>query len=191
MARKSSVDDFVIDFSKEEGGQGGGIHVKPARYRVKIVTAKPVVSANKGTKGLELMLQIVEGKYKGKKLRETLWATTKAYSRFRFLLAAVGKKAPTKVELGRIANAVKGAVILVDVDDEEREGYKTRSRVDFEGFYPEDYEDDDTDDDDDDTDDDLDEVVDEEEDEPPKKRKKKKPEPEDDDDDDDLDLDDL
>jgi hypothetical protein len=210
MARKrSSVEDFVIDFSKEEGGTGGGIRVKPGRYRVKIVAAKPDESSNKKTPMLVLTLQILDGKYKGKKLTERLYATTKAFSRFRFLLSACGKKSPSKVNLARIANAVKGCIILVDVDDEDREGYKTRSKVDYEGFYPEDYadddeaddeEDDDLDDEEDDEDeDDLEDDLeddDEEDDEPePPKRKKKskskKRRRDDEDDDDELDLDEL
>jgi len=162
-----NVDDFIIDFSKEEAGGGGGIRVKPGKYPVKIVSAKPITSGNKGTPGLELMLLITDGKAKGKKLKETLYATTKAYGRFRALLEAAGKRVPKKVDLARIANAVKGAELAVEVDDEEREGYKTRSRVTFEGFmsleeYEEDMEDGDEDDEDEDEDLDLDDADDDE-----------------------------
>lgn len=213
MARRNSVEDFVVDFSKEEQGGGGGIRLKPGQYRVKIISAKPITSEEKGTPGLEVMLQILDGKSKGKKLRERIWATPKAYSRFRTLLEACGKKVPGTVKLGPIARAVKGEVIYVEVDDEEREGYSTRSRVTFEGFiHPDDVDDndeDDTDDeDDDDEDDDLDDDADDDDDEddeddepaPPKRRrtrtkapaKKRRRRPADDDEDDDeIDLDEL
>lgn len=218
MAR-TNVDDFIIDFSKEEAGGGGGIRVKPGKYPVKVVAAKPTTAENKGTAGLELMLLFTDGKAKGKKLKETLWATPKAYGRFRALLEAAGKRVPKKVDLARIAAAVKGAEFAVEVDDEDREGYKTRSRVTFEGFmsmaeYEEDMEDEDTDDDEEDEDLDLDDADDEEDDEdeeeeepPARKRRAKKAAPkpaarkrrrkaapvedDDEDDDEDLDLDDL
>lgn len=214
MAR--SVDDFVIDFSKEEKG-GGGIRIKPGTYRVKVMAAKPVESKEKGTPGLELKLKFMSGPKTGTVFTETLYATPKAYSRFRALLEALGKKVPGRVNLVKIASAVKGGELYVEMDDEVREGYGKRSRVTFEGFMSEDdYEDgdDDADDEDDDEledddldeeDDDLDDDEEEDEDdepEPPKRkrrsaakkppaRKRKRRSRDDDEDDDDLDLEDL
>lgn len=187
----ASVDDFIIDFNKEEESGGGGIKIKEGTYRVKIIAAKHTVSAEKGTHGLEIMLQIMEGKYKGKKLRDTLWARPKAYSRFRLLLEAIGKKVPAKIKIGVIAKAVKGSTLYVEVEDEKaREGYSTRSRVTFQGFISEDdYNPDDEDEDDDDLEEededeeeeDEDELEDEDEEdeeeeepEPPKKKRAKK-----------------
>lgn len=216
-ARKTNVDDFIIDFSKEEAGAGGGIRVKEGTYLFKIVDAKAVTSPDKGTPGLQVDMVFLEGKYAKKKFRENLWATPKAYSRFRTLLEACGKKVPGRVNLVKIANAIKGIELYCELADEKREGYNTRSRVTFEGFMSvDDYEaeddEDDVDEDDleeedeDDTDEeDTDEDDDDEEDEPPAKRKKAAParaaktkkkakRPDDDDDDedlDDLDLDEL
>lgn len=198
----ASVEDFIIDFSKEESGGGGGIRVKKGIYRVKIVAAKPTVSAEKGTPGLELTFAFLDGDLRKKKtrLKDTLWNSPKAYSRFRLLLQACGKKLPKKVNAAKIAAAVKGCELYIDVEDEKpREGYsKTRSRVGFEGFInPEDYdpdaaededeeededldedeeeEDEDLDDDDEDEDDDLeDEDEEEEEEEPPKRKARRK-----------------
>ena len=203
----ASVDDFLIDFSKEEAGGGGGGRVPPGKYSVKITAAKPVKSKEKQTPGLELILLITDGKRKGRKMYETLWATPKAYSRFRLLLEACGLKVPSKVNLVKIASAVKGKELIVEFDDEEREGYKTRSRVSFEGFFnPDDVDEDDLDEGDEDSDEDEEEDLDEEdtddeedeEPEPPKKTKakakpkaKKKAADDEDEELDDLDLDDL
>lgn len=199
----ASVEDFIIDFAKEEKGAGGGIRVKPGQYKVRITGAKPTSSSEKGTPGLAVNMVFLDGKYKGKKFTETLWATPKTYSRFRVLLEAIGKKVPAKVNLVRIAAAVKGAELYVELDDDAREGYPTRSRVTFEGFIHEDDfdpdEDDDVDDDEE-TDDEDDEDDDDEEPAPRRRSKsaakkpaKKKASKDDDEDDDldDLDLDDF
>ncbi len=186
MATKNSVAEFIIDFAKEESGGGGGIRIKEGTYLVKVIAAKPIKSTEKGTPGLELKLKILGGgskQAKGKTLTETLWATPKAYSRFRTLLEAAGKKVPSKVNLVKIAAAVKGVEMYVEVADDEREGYKTRSRVSYEGFiHPDnldtDEDDDDSEDDDDDDLDDDDEDLDDDEDD-------------EDDEDEDTDLDEL
>ena len=186
MAKKrNAVDDFLIDFSKEEQGAGGSIRLKPGQYHVKIVDAKPTRSEKKGTMGLELKLKFLDGKPAGKTMVERLWATPKAYSRFRTLLEAVGAEVPKRINLSDIADDIKGETLFVELDDEEREGYRTRSRVTFEGFISEDDADDSEDDDDEDVDEEDDE--DEEEEPPAKKRKSKKSKK----DEDDLDLDDY
>jgi hypothetical protein len=157
--RSTSVEDFIIDFSKEEQGGGGGRRYKPGTYPSRVIAAKPMTSQDKGTPGLEVTFQFTAGKLKGKKMVDTLWASPKAYSRFRTLLEACGKKVPQRVNLIRIAKAIKGAELYIEIADEEREGYKTRSRVTFDGFISEDdYEADE------DADDEDDEAEDEEED---------------------------
>lgn len=211
MARTTkSVDDFIIDFKKEEQG-GGGIRVKPGQYKVKILKAKPIVSEEKGTPGLEIFFVFTEGKYKGKRMRDRLWASPKAYGRFRTLLEACGKRVPQRVNLLKIARAIIGCELVIDVDDEQpREGYGRRSRVTFEGFISiDDYEDEDEEDEDLDEEEDEDEDLEdeeeedeeEEESEPPKRKRRRatsktgskrrrRSEPEDNDDDD-LDLDEF
>lgn len=158
----ANVDDYIIDFSKEETGGGGGIRIKEGTYNAKIISAKPVKSGDKGTPGLELKLKILDGpkSAKGKVITDTLWATPKAYSRFRTLLEAAGKKVPAKVNLVKIAKAVKGIELYIEVQDEDDKNgkYKTRSRVTFEGYiHPDNVDEDDDDDEDEDDDDDLDE----------------------------------
>jgi hypothetical protein len=153
---KKSVADTIIDFSKEETGGGGGIRIKEGTYRAKIVKAVPTVSAEKGTEGLAVTFQILDGKYKGKKIVDTLWVSPKAYSRFRTLLEACEADVPKRIKLSSIASAVKGSTLYIEVQDEEREGYSTRSRVTFEGFMSEDAYDPDDEDTDDEDDEDLD-----------------------------------
>ena len=203
----ASTEDFVIDFSKEEKG-GSRFHIKDGTYPVKILGAKPITSSEKGTPGLELTCVITDGKYRKKKFTETLWATPKAYSRFRTLLEACGKKVPQKVNLTKIAKVIKGEVLYMEIAEEPpREGYQPRSRVTFDGFISEeDYDpDEDSDEEDlDDEDDDLDDADDEDDDEDddeeepaPKKKskkskaKKKKADDDEDDDIEDLDLDEF
>lgn len=197
-----SVEDYIIDFSKEESGGGGGnIRVKPGTYKVKIVAAKAVKSEQKKTLGLELTLAFLEGNLRKqkKKIKDTLWVAPKAYRRFRQLLEAVDEDVPGKIKLGKIAGQVKGKDLYVEIDDEPgREGYGPRSRVQFDGFInEEDYDpeaDDDEldedeedeveegeeedldDEDEDEEEDEEDEEEEEEEEEPaPKKRRKRAP----------------
>lgn len=194
MPSKQNVDDFIIDFKDEIEGGGGGIRVKEGTYQVRILGAKPIVSEEKGTPGLEIVFAFKDGQYKGKKITDRLWATPKAYSRFRTLLEACGKRVPARVNLVKIGDGVKGSTLYIEIGDEVREGYSTRSRVTFNGFiHPDDYEpgDDDEDEDDDIEPDDDDEEEEEEPAPKARKTKTKKAQPADDEDLDDLDLDDL
>jgi len=166
MAR-ASTEDFLIDFADEQQGGGGKrIHVPEARYKVRVLSAK-ATTASTGTIGLELMLKIVAGKFKGKVFTETLWKSPKSYHRYRELLAATGKKAPARVDLRKIAQVVKGALFFVELEDEidDQGKYKTRSRVSFQdGFVSVDKADEDDEDDDDLDEDDEEEDEDEDED---------------------------
>lgn len=219
MAR-SSVEDFIVDFNKEEeAGGGGGVRVPPSTYRVKIVSAKTGLSENQGTPYLELKMRFLDGKLaKSKKtIEERLYNSPKAMSRFRLLLEALDIKPPAKLNLVKLVPKIKGGELFVDIEDDEREGYKTRSRVAFQGFInPDDYdpdatdededleeeEDEDLEDEDEDEDED-DEEEEEEEEEPPARkrrsrakpkkapaRKRRKPVDDDEDEDDDDDDDD-
>jgi hypothetical protein len=203
-----------IDFSKEEEVGGGRVHWPEGDYHVKIKSAKATRSSEKDTPGIQVTFVVLDGKKKGKTISDTLWITPKSLSRVRRLLEAVGVKVPKSainLPLGKLA----GKSLWIELQDEERDGYETRSRVAFDGFTSEDdyEEDDDAEDEDleDDEDEDDDEDDDEEEDEdddddddeeepaPRKKRAAKKPvkktkkKTDDDEDDDieDLDLDDL
>jgi hypothetical protein len=163
MATKQGT--LRIDFSKEEEGGGGGnnFHYPPGDYHVKVLGAKSVRSSEKDTPGLEVSFQVIEGKKKGKKFKDTLWLTPKSLKRVRLLLEAVGVKVPksaVNLPLGKL----KGKTLWVELDDEEREGYDTRSRVTFEGFMSEDDYEGGDDADDDEDDEDLDEDDDDEED---------------------------
>lgn len=174
-----------IDFSKEEeSGGGGNVRWPEGDYHVKIVAAKAVRSSEKDTPGLAVTFQVLEGKKKGKKITDTLWITPKSLRRVRLLLEAVGVKVPksaVNIPLGKLKNKV----LWIEIGDEEREGYDTRSRITFEGFMSEDdYEGEDTDDEDDlDEDEDDDEEEDEDEDDD------EEDDDEDEDDDDDEDED--
>lgn len=155
--RNNDVEDFIVDFRKEVKSTGGGIRVKPGTYAVRVLSAKPVVSEEKGTKGLQVTFVFTDGKYKGKKIVERLWLAPKAYGRFRTLLEACDKKVPTKINAVRIAAAIKGADLYVELQDDKSDGYPTRSRVSYEGFISvDDFDEDDNDDDDDEEDDDED-----------------------------------
>lgn len=186
----STVEDFLVDFGQEEESGGGGVRVPEGTHHVKILKARPTVSAQKGTAGLEVTFMFLDGNLRKqkKKIVDTLWNSPKAYSRFRLLLQACGKRVPSKINASKMAAAIKGSELYVEIEDEAREGYDTRSRVGFRGFInPDDYdpnedldedeEEEDLDEDiEDEEDEDLDDLEDEEEEEeepePPKRRRK-------------------
>jgi len=184
-----------IDFSKEEESGGGRVRYPEGDYHVKIIKAKATRSSEKDTPGIEVTFKILEGKKKNKQMTDTLWLTPKSLRRVRLLLEAVGVKVP-KSAVNLPLKKLSGKTLWVELQDEEREGYDTRSRVAFEGFMSEaeyeaaedeedededddDLEDDDDEDEDDDDDDDEDEDDDEDDDDD-------EDEDEDDDDDDDV-----
>lgn len=192
MAR--SVEDFLVDFSKEEQSEGAGAHYKPGTYKVRIVAAKTGISENKSTPYLELTMAFKEGTYakRKKKIKERLYNTPKAMRRFRLLLQAVDLSVPAKLNLTKIAPKLKGKELYVEIDDEPaREGYEDRgprSRVAFEGFISEedydpdvdedeeddeDLEEEDEEDEEEDEDEDEDDEEDEDEEEEPPARKRR------------------
>jgi hypothetical protein len=134
----TSVDDFLIDFRKEEEGAGGRISIKPGRYHGKILKAKPTTSADKGTPGLALTIKLLSGAGKGKTFVETLWISPKSLSRFRNLLEACELKVPVTVNALKIGKAVLGKELALDITTQrDRSGqYPDKSVVDFNGFYP-------------------------------------------------------
>lgn len=200
MAKKMSAEDYIIDFQKEEESAGGRTKVKPGTYKVKIVGAKIIKSAEKGTPGLQLTLAFMDGnlRKRKKKLTETLWVSPKAYSRFRTLMESLELKVPKgKLDLKKLIARIKGKELWVEVvDEKDKSGnYPDKSVVAFDGFmglddYDPDDEDDDEDDDDEDEDEeDDDEDEDDEDDEDDDDDEDEDDEDEDDDDDDDDDED--
>ena len=192
MASKT-VEDFIVDFSKEEEGGGGGAHFKPATYLMRIAGAKTGVSENKNTPYLEVIFVFKEGQYAKakKKLEERLYITPKAIRRFRILLQAVDVKVPAKLNVVKLIPKLKGKELYVQIEDKppQEEGGRVRSQAAFEGFINvEDYdpddedvededleeEDEDLEDDDDLEDEDEDEDDEEEEEEEPAPRRRKK-----------------
>jgi hypothetical protein len=160
-----SVDDFIVDFNKEEESGGGQPHFPEGTYKVRIVAAKTGLSEDKGTPYMEVTFAFVEGKLRKqkKKISERLYNTPKAMRRFRILLEAVDIKVPAKLNISKIIPKLKGKELYIALEDDEREGYPTRSRVGFEGFISEDdYSPDDEDDEDEVEEEDEDEVEEDE-----------------------------
>ncbi len=183
----ASATDYILDFKKEEKPEGSA-RVKIGTYKVRI--GKPKIRrASTGNIGLSIPLTILEGRYKKKKITESLWMSPKAFHRYRELLEACGKKVPAgRADIRKIGQAVEGEEIYIQVVDDEQEGYATKSVVAFQGGFisPDDYEDDDTDEDDaddedddepddedeEDEDDDLDDEDDEDDEDEPAPRRK-------------------
>lgn len=159
----ASTTDYILDFKKEEKPEGSA-RVKIGTYKVRI--GKPKIRrASTGNIGLSIPLTILEGKYKRKKITESLWMSPKAFHRYRELLEACGKKVPPgRADIRKIGRAVEGEEIYIQVVDDEQEGYATKSVVAFQGGFisPDDYEDD-TDEGDEDDDEEGDELDDEDE----------------------------
>lgn len=194
MAKKSAG-TLHIDFGKEEEGGGGNrIHWPEGDYHVQILKASTGRSSEKDTPYLEVHFKVLDGKKKGKTFAEQLYITPKSLTRIRLLLEAIGVKVP-KSAVNIPLKKLRGKTLWVELGDEEREGYDTRSRVTFRGFESEeehdeeddededidddedeDEEDEDEEDEDDDEEDDEDDEDEdeEEEEEPPKKKARKR-----------------
>lgn len=185
---KKSAEDYIIDFQKEEtAASGNNMRVKKGTYKAKVLSAK-MTTSSKGTLGLEVTFVFVGGRYNKKKFKDTLWwnkdkpATGR---RFRGILEATGQDIPKKLDMRKVAAAIKGETLYLEIDIEKSEGYSDRSRVAFDGFISEeDYEPDDEEDDEDDEDEDEDEEADDD-DEADEDDDEEEDEDEDEDDDDD------
>lgn len=181
-----------IDFSKEEESGGGRVRYPEGDYHVKIIKAKATRSSEKDTPGIEVTFKILEGKKKNKQMTDTLWLTPKSLRRVRLLLEAVGVKVP-KSAVNLPLKKLSGKTLWVELQDEEREGYDTRSRVAFEGFMSEaEYEaaEDEEDEDEEDEDEDDDDLEDDDEDEDDDDEDEDDDDEDDDDEDEDEDEDD-
>lgn len=171
--KKASKDDFVVaDFGhKEAKSSGRSARVPEGDYVAKIVDAKKGEAKSSGNTMITWTLEIIEGKYKGKKLITRTVMTPKALFFLRNLLEALGAEVPEKASKIRYKKYV-GKKIGITVEDDEYEN-KMKSEVsdfldpDMVGADEEDddEEDDDLDDDEDDEDsDDDDDDEDEDED---------------------------
>jgi hypothetical protein len=195
----ASTADFMIDFRKGEAPTGR-LRVKPGIRAAHIGKCKIVASKSSDNKGIALPLTFKD-KGKTKKLVETLWLTPKCYHRFREVLEACGKKAPSRTDIRKIARAISDEDVFVNiVDDEDETGkYETKSTVAFTGGFlseddvdeddeeedvdeddeeedvdEDDEDEDDEDDEDEDDEDDEDEDDEDDEDEAPARRRRKK-----------------
>jgi cobalamin biosynthesis protein CobT len=185
MAKKSSAEGVQVDFGEVESrggkkGSGGRKHYPEADYKVKVKSAKFGRSGDKETPRLEVTYVFLEGKLKGKEVRDDLYLSPKALWRLRQALEAMGVKVPSKkVKINPATLVDKKCAITLE--DEEYDG-NVYSKV-SDTYTLDDWDDSssDIDDDEDEDEDDEDEDDDEDDDD----------EDEEEDDDEEVDLDDL
>lgn len=157
-----------------KGSGGGGVRIPEGDYLAKIIKAEQK-EAKTGSQMIVWTFKILEGKYKGKKIKDNSVLVPKALFRLRNLLEALGVKVPEKTVKINFAKYVGEEIGLTIVDGEE---YKNKIRSEVGDFIPADSVD--ADDDDEDDEDEDDEDLDEDEDDD-----------DDDEDDEDEDLDEV
>lgn len=167
-SKKASKDDFVVaDFGhKEAKGGGGRIRVPEGDYVAKIIDAEKTEAKSSGNTMIVWTLEILEGKYKGKKIKTRTVMTPKALFFLRNLLEALGAEVPEKASKIRYKKYV-GKKIGITIEDNEYENKVSSEVSDFldpDMVGADDEEDDDEDDDLDDDEDDEDSDDDEDDD---------------------------
>jgi hypothetical protein len=169
----------VVDFTGVESGGGARVRVPEGDYKVKVASVKQV-TAKSGNEMLEWDFEFLEGKAKGKKVRDRTVLTPEALWKLKQLLEAMGKKVPQAKARLDLASYL-GLELGITVVDEEYNNKIHSSVSDYlsAGLL-------------DDADEDEDED-DEEEEEKPKSKKSKKSKKADDEDEgiEDIDLDDI
>lgn len=187
MPAKPSSNAVAVDFGEVESrggkkGSAGRKHYPEGDYKVKVKSAKfGRSSGDKESPRLEVTYVFVEGKLKGKEIRDDLYLTPKALWRLRQALEAMGLKIPSKKVNVDPAKLV-GKTCAVTIVDEEYDNKLYSSVSDT--FTLDDWDEASSDLDDDEDDEDEEEEADDEDDD-------EEEDSESDDDADDLDLDDL
>lgn len=124
MAKKAGM--ISIDFTKEESSGGARVRVPEGDYRVKVKSVKPD-SSNAGNPMLVWEFTGVEGKLKGKTLRDYTALTPKALWKVRSIFEAIGVEVEGKSLNFKPAQVV-GKELGVTVEDDEYEG-KISSKI--------------------------------------------------------------
>lgn len=155
---------------KDAKGGGGGVRLPEGDYLAKIIDAKQE-EASTGSQMIVWTYKILEGKHKGKKIKDRTVLVPKALFRLRNLLEALGVTVPEKTVKVEYKKYIGEKIGLTIVDGEE---YKNKIRSEVGDFIPadqvgddddEDEDDEDLDDDDEDDDEDDDDEDDDDEDE--------------------------
>ena len=127
-SKGSNSDVVTIDFRKEVDGGGAGVRLPENDYAVKIVKAKFGRSAEKDTPGITVTFKITEGKYKGKKITDSLWITPRSLWRVRSLLESLGVEVPKSILKLPLKPLVGKELGITVTDDEPYQG-RIKSRV--------------------------------------------------------------
>jgi hypothetical protein len=176
MAKRRKAGTIRIPKADDSGG--GRVRVPEGDYRVKVIKIKEDESKS-GNEMLVVDYKGLDGKLKGKKLRDYMTLTPKSAWKIREMIAACGVKVPDSM-FDLPYKKLVGKELAVTVEDDEYENKissKIRDYIDLE-TYAEAEEDEDEEDDEDLDDDELEDEDDEDEDEDDE---------EDDEDEDDLD----
>ena len=163
MAKKKL--DFTGTDKEIKRGGGGGRHIPPGEYKVKIIEGEYFKGdRDKGSSpGYRWLCQVVEGKYKGTKLRGFTSLKPEALWSLRNLIhAATGKNVAGKT-VSFDPDSLEGKIVGAEVEDNEyKKGNKTKLTSQINTFFPKDEVN--ASDDDEDEDDDEEEEEDEDED---------------------------
>jgi len=159
--KTSAAGVVTAEFGHQDAKGGGGKNPRlpEGDYVAKIIDAKQKES-KEGNQMIVWIFQIIEGKYKGKKLTGRTVLVPKALFMLRDLLEALGKEVPEKTVKVKYGECV-GEKIGISLEDGE---YENKATTEVNGFLDADMvgaEEDDDDEDDDDLDDEDDEDDDE------------------------------